>query len=1378
MTRILVLNFFPAFIPPSSGGELRYFNLYNELSRDFDITLLSPTYSHHSSELIKHSASFREYRVPKEPIHDILHRDVGRQQISPEVSGLVCALSARYPNNYHRTYLELYPSADIIIHEFPYMLEYDLFFGIDKKPRIYNSHNVESSLIRQIWHGANASQYIDYVRLLESRLVTESDLCFAVSEEEKERFIRDFHADPQKMAVAPNGINPVGNARAVRVGTKKKRPSALFFGSFHPPNIAAAEFIINELADQCPDVDFLIAGACISTDRKATKSNVKVLGKVSDQVKETLLADADLAVNPMFTGAGTNLKILEYLSHGIPTVSTKLGSRGLNFVADEHCIIANKDNFAAKLRELAGDKDRLERVSEQGKAFVENNYSWNSIASHVGAKIKSTIVSNQRHRKKTLFVLNDFEVNSPSSGGEIRINRICTHLSHKYEVVLLCLNNVGLISRTDITGSFVQLSLPKTEEHLRKEIEINSSWGISASDIIASMFASQNDLVGSVFNALYQNCDAVIVEHPYMVGLLNGKEEKPLVYESHNCEYDLKRSMLEGHPHYAKLMEAVKSCEAQALAKSTFVISVSDNDHGSLRKLCQSEKTIYTIPHGVDFGKGYFARQEFPEIVRMFHGHPVIVFIGSGHKPNLDCVEFIKDQLAPAMPKCFFMIVGSACDTFVNRVPRNMLLCGKVDEESKKVLMSLATVAVNPVASGSGSNLKLAEYLAEKIPVVTTPFGARGYAIESGKEAIVCELADFQSEIRRLLENVELQRALAERGYRYAKSHLDWGHLACRYDRVLQRELFQSSQKRLLVVTYRFTDPPLGGAEVHLIELLRQIEKTGDFEIDVATLDIKTVTNQFHFSCSYSHDMEGPVPSDLAWTRVYRFKTDCLPDREKLSNARVLFRQWMQESRESSLRHLAKYPFAMLLGGWNYPESTRSGCEIWASDEALVFVPEAEVLNLRGFHPNKTKLTCFADQEIFYEDVVKGEFEIKLSPPGHSVLKFLVHNLVQSDRDPRILGIRVRSLSYEIGGRVFTLLLDYDYKTHLKRNFIDVYINELIHIAESRPQEFDDLFQRTRGPLSQALEEWLDQNVRNYDLVFGHGIPFATSVLATRYAKKYGKPVILMPHYHIDDEFYHWKSYYDALRQADDVIAFPRAASGLFFDKIKSKSSYLPLGIHLNEKPSPEDDLTFKDLYHSELPYVLVLGRKDRAKNYHYVIEAVKAINSKGRICKAVLVGRDEDGTTLDPDEVLYLGGQPRGVVLSAIRNSLCLISMSESESFGIVILEAWARRRPVIVSRNCIAYTEIVDDGVNGLYASKENLHEKIVCLLYDRTLAQRMGEHGYQGVLSTFTWSAISKELTMILEGLAYSTKRDPYQDERQEFLTYPPTLTGSDA
>ena len=260
MKKLLVMNFFPAFVPPRSGGELRYFNMYQGLSRYYDVTLLSPTYENHKEEIVVHSDTFREYRVPKESIHSQLHSDIAKEKICSEISALVCSLSAKTHNRYHDLYQQLYPEADIIIHEFPYMLSYDLYFGIDDKPRIYNSHNFESNLLRQMWKGPNAEKYLSKMREAERTLVQNCDLVFATSEEERTAFALAYHVDRNKIRIAPNGIDVSLYEKERQRKRPDERRKVFFIGSAHPPNIEAVAFLTHVVAPECREMDFYIAG--------------------------------------------------------------------------------------------------------------------------------------------------------------------------------------------------------------------------------------------------------------------------------------------------------------------------------------------------------------------------------------------------------------------------------------------------------------------------------------------------------------------------------------------------------------------------------------------------------------------------------------------------------------------------------------------------------------------------------------------------------------------------------------------------------------------------------------------------------------------------------------------------------------------------------------------------------------------------------------------------------------------------------------------------------------------------------------------------------------------------------------------------------------
>ncbi len=1345
MYKILVMNFFPAFFPPASGGELRYFNIYNELSKYYDVTLLSPTYSNHSFKVIEHNSSFREYRVPKEFIHDELHMQLDQEDVGSEVSALVCALSARTPNMYHKYYNDLYKESDIIVHEFPYMLEYDLYFGLDNKPRIYNSHNYESNLIKQIWKGTDAAKYIKYIGDLEKNLVEKADIVFATSAEERETFIYNFNVDEKKVKLAPNGINPGKLDRDKKLIDKQNKINTFFIGSAHPPNVEAVNFIIHELADNLPEVKFNIAGSCCDSFNNVKKSNVNLLGKIGEEEKNILFKNADIAINPMFSGAGTNLKTLEYLSAGIPLISTNTGVRGLGLINGQHFIEADKNNFVKKLKDIIHNSDSLTNIASSAKQFINKTYSWDKIAEDISLEIKA--LKPEKPDKKTIIVLNDFEVAQPISGGEIRINKLYSQLANYYQIVLLCLNQHGYITKTQIKDSFVQISIPKTKEHIQEETHINAQYWISATDIVNSYMCIQNELLMKVYHNLYDTTSLIVASHPYMIMMVDDYCEKPVIYESHNLETQLKKSILEGHPQYKKLIKQVELIEKRACEVSLFIISVTDNENELFNEFCNgTKKEIVTIKNGVELKESNYDDLQFSSVRNLFGKHPVIMFIGSAHQPNVEAASFIINTLAPQLEHCYFIVIGSVCDAFTDQGADNVLLFGKLDDLYKQALMKISDVAVNPMLRGSGSNLKLAEYFSKHLPTVTTPFGARGFHIKNNEHAIICNLDEFGEKIEYLLENEELQERLVKKSYEYVVKELDWTVLARKYYEVLEEKIFNEDvKKRVLVITYRFTDPPLGGAEVYLSKVLQEISKIGDFSIDIATLNIHSLYNKFHFSIDYTTDNNYRFYKERQGLNVYKFKVDDLPENVQYENCVKLFRCWMEESIESSISFINQYSNPILLGGWYFPEKKETSYEVWSGEDAIVFVGDSTEVILNGYSPKKRELTITSGERVVYSSKVKGKFSIYIPKVSTSVLRLNIQPFY-AEGDPRALGIRVKSIQCILNDEKVELDLSVSYRDILKNNDLDSYVNELIRIANKRDEKMDYLFQSTRGPVSSELDNWLDKNIKKYDVILGHSVPFHTSVLATKYAKKYEKPVILLPHFHLDDEFYHWKSYYDAMRESSGVIIFPKVAMDLFYNKIKVKDYYLPGGAVSKEECCDVSSSAFMRKYNSDVPFALVLGRKTGSKNYKWAIEAIEKLNKGDKKCNLVIIGKDEDGEEIHSEHVRYMGELRREEVLGALKESFCLVTMSESESFGMVILEAWMQKKPVIVSEKSYASVELVQDGVNGLLANQDNLSEKVKLLLNDRELAEFMGASGYQKVSTEYTWEYLGNQFNEI--------------------------------
>lgn len=787
MGKILVLNFFPAFYPPSSGGELRYYNFYNQLSSYFDITLLSPTYENSDFEVVEFNKNFREYRVPKEKIHTDIHIQIASYGLAPEISALVCAISSEYPNRFHHTYLDLYKEADIIIHESPYMLNYDMFFGVDKKPRIYNSYNVEYDMLSQYWEGNKKEEYLSYIKHLEKKLVTKADLCFAVSREDMEKFVSIYNVHPQKLKVVPNGIEISDFEKIDRTLAQDNiKPLILFFGSYHPPNIEAAEYIVKHLAPSMEDFQFIIAGSCCAGISSKPPKNVSILGKVSQEEKIRLFSIATAAINPMFSGGGTNIKMIEYMAAGIPSITTPTGARGLNIVNGIHAVVSEIDGFKQAITEVTSNKEMMRRLSENGSAFARENYSWQKIASRAKEYIQE-VLEKQQDTKKTILVLNDFPVEKPMHGGEVRINRIYSALSKHKNICLLCFSRDDRVKIDEIRDGFVQIQVPKTPEHRDRAYQY--SWYVSAEDIINSIEAPKNKLLKHIYKTAYQHiADAVVFVHPYMVTLFEDTQGKPVIYESLNIETSLKKELLKSHPRYTELIKAVEDTETKAINISNLIIAVSEEDADGLTGMGADPDRIHVVRNGTDVEQ----IENFDHIKSLLKGHPFVVFVGSGHIPNVEAAEFIVHNLALQLKDCVFGIVGGVCDALTGKDTENILLFGKVSEEYKNILLSIADIGINPVTSGSGSNLKLADYMSKGVAVVTTGFGARGYEVENYRHCIIAERDEFADIIKMLLKNRELKEYISRNALDYAKNNLSWDFLGQLYNGILDNFVFSA----------------------------------------------------------------------------------------------------------------------------------------------------------------------------------------------------------------------------------------------------------------------------------------------------------------------------------------------------------------------------------------------------------------------------------------------------------------------------------------------------------------------------------------------------------------------------------------------------------
>jgi glycosyltransferase involved in cell wall biosynthesis len=154
-------------------------------------------------------------------------------------------------------------------------------------------------------------------------------------------------------------------------------------------------------------------------------------------------------------------------------------------------------------------------------------------------------------------------------------------------------------------------------------------------------------------------------------------------------------------------------------------------------------------------------------------------------------------------------------------------------------------------------------------------------------------------------------------------------------------------------------------------------------------------------------------------------------------------------------------------------------------------------------------------------------------------------------------------------------------------------------------------------------------------------------------------------------------------------------------------------------------------------PIVGMVGRLQRWKGMHVLVQAMPAVLAQYPLAHCVIVGGSHD---LEPDYSSFLRHQIRArgleerVLLVGLQHEVPLwmqamdviVHASDQEPFGIVVVEAMALAKPVVATDRA-GPREIVTHGIDGLlapYGDPNVLARAILRYLDDPALAGRIGQ------------------------------------------------------
>jgi len=223
---------------------------------------------------------------------------------------------------------------------------------------------------------------LEHERLLklETRILQEFPLCLVCSEEDRQYLMGHSSANIQ---VLPNGVDTDIFSPKPHVVSNPKR--LLFTGNMdYEPNVDAVEYFCKEIfpaiQSKFPDAEFVIAGQRpVSRVLALANDKITVTGFVNDIAEE--YAKAGIVVAPLRFGAGTQNKVLEALSMGVPVICTHVGFKGLGLQNGEGIVLAaDTQAFIAEINRLLENEDERNRLAGKGMEKIRSTFGWNAIA--------------------------------------------------------------------------------------------------------------------------------------------------------------------------------------------------------------------------------------------------------------------------------------------------------------------------------------------------------------------------------------------------------------------------------------------------------------------------------------------------------------------------------------------------------------------------------------------------------------------------------------------------------------------------------------------------------------------------------------------------------------------------------------------------------------------------------------------------------------------------------------------------------------------------------------------------------------------------------------------------------------------------------------
>lgn len=392
-------------------------------------------------------------------------------------------------------------------------------------------------------------------------------------------------------------------------------------------------------------------------------------------------------------------------------------------------------------------------------------------------------------KRPQLTAVNHYDVFPFNHGGSLGIRGLYKALSEWFDINIITFvthdyffDSVSISNHVKVIPIVLPEKLVEIQYKMYTEYHMSEQTLIDSSPTVVRWYHKFPEIIDKV-REIAKDSVVVLAEHVFTWNIVKiACQGKHLWYRANNVEYDYKRTTWDKINCPQDLLKETYEIEKECCEKCERILAVSQLEIDRFMQLYNlseaMRKKFINICSGYDIDN----MQEILPKQRTkcstqyeYSGVFIASDTPSTRVAGNNCILVAKE-----CPNIQIIVVGGVGNVFRGMLlPENFHITGIVSDEEKNYYLQHCDFALNLLEGGAGINVKMFEYFAFGIPVITTKYGARGIEVNSGVNCIITDRNNFVKDIKKFCAlSIEEKNNIAKNALELLINKYSWRSLS------------------------------------------------------------------------------------------------------------------------------------------------------------------------------------------------------------------------------------------------------------------------------------------------------------------------------------------------------------------------------------------------------------------------------------------------------------------------------------------------------------------------------------------------------------------------------------------------------------------------